>query len=132
MRDMTPYRPFNHLMPFGEMFPQVLQPPLDIYHTETDLVVTVEIPGVETKDLEVSITGNSLNIQGQVEKTTEAERENYYHVERSKGSFFRSIPLPGQLDTESASAKYRNGILEIRIPKAHQTVQKENLDIDFQ
>ena len=131
MRDMGLYRPFGHLLPFGDMFPQVIQPAVDVYHTEKDIVVTVEIPGVEKENLAVSVTGNSLSIKGHIEKATEAEHENYYHAERSQGSFFRSIPLPGQLDTENATAKYRNGILEIRIPKAEMK-QSKQLDIDLQ
>lgn len=131
MRNMSPYRPFSHLLPFGEMFPQVIQPAVDVYHTQKDVVVTVEIPGVEKENLVVSFTGSNLNIQGHMEKASEAERENYFHAERSQGSFFRSIPLPGQLDTENATAKYRNGILEIRIPKS-EAEQSRHLDIDIQ
>lgn len=130
MRDISLYRPFGYF-PFGEMFPKVLQPAVDVYHTEDHVVVTVEIPGVEKENLEVAISGNNLNIQGHLEKSSEARHEDYFHAERSHGSFFRSIPLPGQLDTENAQAKYRNGILEIRIPKTDTRANKQ-LYIDIQ
>lgn len=89
-------------------------PTLDIADTDTEVVVTAELPGLDEKDFEVTLAGDILTIKG--EKKAEAERRNgdAYYVERRFGQFSRSVRLPFE---ESIEAKYDKGVLTIRIPK---------------
>mgnify|MGYP001142520202 FL=1 len=91
-------------------------PTLDIADTDTEVVVTAELPGLDEKDFEVTLAGDILTIKG--EKKAEAERRNgdAYYVERRFGQFSRSVRLPFEAE-ESIEAKYDKGVLTIRIPK---------------
>lgn len=92
-------------------------PTLDIADTDTEVVVTAELPGLDEKDFEVTLAGDILTIKG--EKKAEAERRNgdAYYVERRFGQFSRSVRLPFEAEDESIEAKYDKGVLTIRIPK---------------
>jgi len=132
MSDLIYFSPLNYFRPLWEAMPRTIQPAVDLYQTEDEVIVTAEIPGIENRDnLEISISPDSLSIRGTVQRTKEVKSEDYFQSERSYGSFFRAIPLPRGLNTEKATANYRNGILEIRIPKS-QKEQKRKLDINMQ
>ena len=91
---------------------------VDIYEDGDQLVVKAELPGIDKSDLNVRLLDNALIISG--EKKTERTEGNrdYYRLERSSGSFERSIRLPDGVKAEKATARFRNGILEIRLPKS--------------
>ncbi|GFN23091.1 Hsp20/alpha crystallin family protein [Thermanaeromonas sp. C210] len=100
-------------------------PRLDLYQTDKEVVVTAELPGLVSKDdVEITATENSLSIRGEVRRTQEAAEQDYHRSERFYGTFARTISLPAEVDPERATASYRNGILEIRIPKAAQQRQR--------
>ncbi|MHB1420773.1 MAG: Hsp20/alpha crystallin family protein [Bacillota bacterium] len=107
-------------------------PRIDLYQTENDIVATVDLPGLESKeDVEVAVTENSLSIQGQVVKTSDVKQENYYHTERFTGTFTRTVPLPAEVEADKTTAHYRNGILEVRMPKSeNQKRKKVQIDIN--
>jgi len=89
------------------------------------VVVTAELPGLVSKDdVEITATENSLSIRGEVRRTQEAAERDYHRSERFYGTFARTVSLPAEVDPERATASYRNGILEIRIPKADQQHQR--------
>jgi len=99
------------------------RPPIDIAETERELVVNVEIPGVEIDDLNLSLSEDTLHIQG--EKKPESKEEGYHHAERSYGSFSRSIRLHVDVQRHKISASYKNGVLTIILPKSEKIKKKE-------
>lgn len=89
----------------------------EVEETGKELIVRVEVPGMEKDDCRITIEGNTLYLSG--EKRFEREtRESTYHVmERAYGSFQRAIPLPSNVDIDKAEASYKNGVLTVRLPK---------------
>jgi len=109
----------------GHLFDRVsgivtVAPLVDIYEEGKELVVKAELPGMDRKDINVRLLDNALVISG--EKKTERTEGNrdFYRIERSSGSFERSILLPGGVNVEKATASFSNGILEVRIPKSSE------------
>ncbi|MDN5294456.1 MAG: hypothetical protein PWQ91_243 [Eubacteriales bacterium] len=94
-------------------------PRIDMYETEKEIVVKAELPGIEDKNnIEISVSEDTLSISGKYSESKEVKKENYYHSERYTGSFARTIPLPVEIKPDEVKATYKNGILEIRMPKA--------------
>lgn len=91
---------------------------IDVSETEEEVVVSAEIPGVEPKDLDISVTGDVLTLSGEkrAEETKEEGKTSY--TERIFGAFRRDVPLPSEVDAEKAEAEHKNGIVRIRLPKA--------------
>lgn len=104
-------------------------PKIDIMDDEKELRVTVELPGVADKDLEVSVVDNVLTIKGEKKEGQEEKKEGYYRAERSYGSFQRAIALPDGLDHDKAGAELKNGLLAVRFPKLPEA-QKKRKDIE--
>ena len=103
-----------------------IEPPVvDFYKEKDDLVVKAELPGMEKQDIEVNVTDHTLTIKGEKKKEERAEEENYYRSERSFGSFRRSLELPSDVQAEKAKASFKNGILEVRLPKTEVAKAKE-------
>lgn len=100
-------------------------PAVDLIEKEDKLIAKVELPGVEKKDVKLSLTDNNLSIQGEVKKDDETKNENYYYRERMYGSYSRTISLPAEIDKEKINAKFKNGILEITMPKKPEVQPKE-------
>ena len=93
-------------------------PTLNIYSTQEEALVTAEVPGVELKDLEISVVGNNLTICGNREAETTAENATYHRKERHCGYFSRGIELPYPVDAEKVEATLDSGILKITLPRA--------------
>lgn len=117
-------RAFERIMsePFALMEPKMLRaegwiPPLDFSETDTEFTIRVETPGVAAKDLDITITGNTLSIAGKKEEQEERKGEDFYQCERRFGSFRRAIDLPDTADTDKIAAESDNGVVTIRIPK---------------
>jgi HSP20 family protein len=89
----------------------------DLAESENEVTVTMELPGVDPKDLEINVVGDALSIRGEKRQEQESKERNYYHVERQFGSFQRSIPLPASVDPEQVDADFRNGVLTVRLAK---------------
>jgi len=107
----------------GGFVEQEWRPPVDISETERELVVNVEIPGVASEDVNLSLSGDILLIQG--EKKPESQEEAYHRAERTYGSFNRSIRLHVEVQREKISASYKNGVLKIILPKSQKSKKKE-------
>lgn len=106
-------------------------PAVDVYETDGEVVASCELPGLEKKDdVHIDINQNILTISGAVQRGNENRTERAYRSERYFGRFERSVPLPARVDAEKARATYRNGILEIRMPKSTQQ-QTRGIDIEF-
>lgn len=104
---------------------RVWVPLVDVYETKDDLVVTLELPGVREKEVEVSITGDLLTVKGERRFDREVKDESFHRVERVYGKFERAIPLPVAVQTDKVKATYRDGILEIRLPKVEEVKPKQ-------
>jgi HSP20 family protein len=100
-------------------------PLADMYETKDDLFVTLELPGVREKDVHVSITGDMLTVKGERRFESDAKDEGYYRLERVYGKFERSVSLPIPVQADKVKATYRDGVLEIRLPKVEEVKPKE-------
>lgn len=97
---------------------------LDIYHTPEELVVKASLPGVKPEEVEITLTGDSLTLSGEVKGEEKVEREHYYCQERRYGKFSRTVSLPEGLKTDKAEATFEHGILTLHIPKAEEVKPK--------
>ena len=102
----------------------VWQPAIDMSETESEVLVRVELPGVDPKNVDVSVTADTLTIRGQAQAEQETRNKAYYHRELRYGTFQRTLALPTEMEGEQAKATFRHGILEIRIPKAERVKPK--------
>jgi HSP20 family protein len=100
-------------------------PSLDISETKGDLVVKAEIPGIDPKDIDISLNEGVLTIKGEKKQEKEEKEEGYHLVERSYGSFTRSIRLPREIQNEKINASYKNGVIKITLPKTEEARKKE-------
>lgn len=92
--------------------------PVDVYETDTEVVVKAEVPGIKKEDIEINVQENNLTIRGQTKEESEVKEEGYYRRELRTGSFFRSIPLPAEVKQDAIKATCDNGVCTIRAPKA--------------
>jgi HSP20 family protein len=120
--DRTLERFYNE--PFGMLGaePKALRttgwiPPLDVSENETEVTIRAEVPGIPTKDLDISITGNVLTMSGKKEEMTEKKEDDFYQCERRFGSFRRVIELPETIDAEKVTAEADNGVVTIHVAK---------------
>jgi len=104
---------------FMDSFPQI-----DLKDTDKEIIVDVEIPGMDQKDINISISDNVLTIRGEKQQEKEEKKSNFYHVERSYGSFHRDIPLHAEIEEDKVSAKYKKGVLKINLPKTPEAQRK--------
>ena len=100
-------------------------PPVDMYATKDDVVLTLELPGVSEKDVNVSITGDLLTVKGERRFEHQANEQELLHVERTYGKFERLVQLPMAVQADRVKATYRDGVLEIKLPKAEELKPKE-------
>jgi HSP20 family protein len=92
-------------------------PTINVSEDEKEILVTADLPGMEQKDLDVTITKESLTIKGEKKEESDEKGKNYYRMERSYGSFLRVIPLTWEVDEGKAKASFKNGVLKITLPK---------------
>ena len=116
-RFFAPYRLFALDMP--EMAP------IDMYHTDSDVVVKAALPGVKPEDVDISITDGTLTIKGETKTEEKEEQKDYLHRENRYSTFHRSVALPGRLDTDKAAASFDDGILTLTIPKSEEVKPKQ-------
>ncbi|GAB4443618.1 MAG: hypothetical protein OHK0026_10270 [Rhodocyclaceae bacterium] len=116
-------RPFawgRALRGLGEPF-EGRAPAMDVIDRPDELVVRAEVPGVDKKDLDVSLTDNTLTVKGTVSREQKEEKDDYYRCEISRGAFARTLTLPCSVDASKAKAALQDGVLEISLPKAEQS-----------
>ena len=100
-------------------------PAVDIYETESELVVKADLPDLQEKDIDVRVENNTLTIRGERKFEKEVNEDNYLRVERAYGSFTRSFSLPNTVKTEGIRAEYRNGTLIVRMSKREESKSKQ-------
>jgi HSP20 family protein len=100
-------------------------PAVDMHETKDELVLSVEVPGVSEKDVTVAITGDLLTIRGERHAADQSKEPQYLHVERVYGQFERLIQLPMAVQADKVKATYRDGVLQITLPKAEELKPRE-------
>jgi len=104
--------------------PVAWQPAIEAYETENDIVVRAELPGIDPNNVEITVAQDALTIKGEARSEQEDKRRNYYRRELRYGAFVRSLALPAGVQGDQAKASYKNGILEIRVPKSERAKPK--------
>lgn len=110
---------------------RVWAPAVDMYETKDELVVTAEVPGLNEKDIHLSISGDVLTLRGERTWNEEVKQESYYRGERWFGKFERSVPLPIPVQADKVRASYRDGVLTVKLPKVEEIKAKEiKIDVE--
>ena len=99
-------------------------PSCDIYEADNHYVLKVELPGLKREDVKINIENNVLTIRGERKFEEETKRENFRRLERSYGEFMRSFTLPGEIDANHIKAEYKDGLLEVLLPKNERAKPK--------
>lgn len=126
-REIWPYYAERRALPGveGEEFAEIARPAVDIKDKEGKIVVAADMPGVEKGDISINIRGDTLEISAEKKEEKEEKEEGYIRRERSYRKFYRSIPLPTEVDTDKVDATFKNGVLQIEMPKiAGEEVKK--------
>ncbi len=100
-------------------------PRVDVYEDEHNITLKLEVPGIDEKDIDVGIEGNTLTVHGERKIEKEEKEENFRRIERQYGSFTRSFTLPSSVDTGQVSADYDKGVLKIKLAKKAEAKPKE-------
>lgn len=103
-------------LPFNGNLPKV-----DVIERDGEVVVRAEVPGVEKKDLDVTVTDNTVTLKGRTTHEQKEEKGDYYRSEISRGSFARTVTLPAEVEGPKAQASFKEGMLELVIPKVHKS-----------
>jgi HSP20 family protein len=105
-------------------------PLVDVSETDAAVRVTAELPGVQTKDVDISLTDDLLTIRGEKKSEQSETKRDYHRVERSYGTFTRTVRLPAAVDTDKVEATFKEGVLTITMPKREQTkTRKVKVDV---
>lgn len=103
----------------------IWNPAMDIYDSKDNIIVRVDIPGMKKEDIDISIHGSTLMIRGEKKESRDAKEEEYVRSERFYGSFNRAVSLPVPVDTAKVEAGYKNGVLELTLPKKEESKPKQ-------
>jgi HSP20 family protein len=95
-------------------------PALDVWETDSDVVYAFDLPGIPESDIAIEVKDDTLTVSAQRDRTEESNENGFYRFERRYGSFARAVGLPQGVDQDQISARYENGVLEIRVPKPEQ------------
>lgn len=105
------------MLPFGGLEAFSNYPAINVSDTGDAIIVRADVPGIEAKDVEISVEGNMLTLRGEKREEVRDEKENCYYMERAYGSFMRRIELPCNVDSNAAEAHLDKGVLNLRLPK---------------
>jgi len=120
-------RPFRWEWPsLGEMAKPFdgKMPKVDVIDRDDEVVVKAELPGVEKKDLDVSVTETSVTIKGTTSHEEKEEKGDYYRCEISRGAYARTVALPSYVDADKAKASFKDGVLELTLPKVEKSKRR--------
>ncbi len=106
-------------------------PSIDVAESDGEITVTAELPGVKLEEVDIAITDEVLTLKGKKKEEEEVKERNYHRIERSYGSFQRSIALPTGVQADKAKATYKDGILRITVPKVEEAKPKQiKIDVE--
>jgi HSP20 family protein len=108
----------------GLFGPEEWFPAVDVSEGKKEVTVRAEIPGMDSKDLDLSLEGRYLTIKGEKQQEKEESDENWHRKERSYGSFMRTVELPTEVDAEKVDASYKKGVLKVVLKKTKESEQK--------
>ena len=111
-RSLAPRRPSGAGLPEGAWGPVV-----DVIEDDDNVVIRANLPGMEKDDIDLSVVGDTLTLKGEKKQESEVKEGNYYRIERSYGLFQREIPLPSAVDADKVEASYKDGVLEVKLPR---------------
>jgi HSP20 family protein len=114
--------------PFAKVFEKEWEPSLDVSESKDNLVIKTDLPGLEVKDVDISISGDMLTIKGEKSREEEEKGEHYYCCERYQGAFQRSLRLPVAVEIDQAKATFDKGVLTITLPKS-EGARKKRIEI---
>ena len=100
-------------------------PAIDVYESRDDILVKADLPGLTKDEIQVSVQNSNLIIKGEKKKDLEVKEENYFKTERFYGSFYRTVQLPAQVDSDKVDAKYEDGVLSLTLPKKEEAKPKQ-------
>jgi len=100
-------------------------PKIDVYEKGGNVVIQADVPGMDEKDLNVELENNIISISGMKKEEHEKKDKNYHQIERSYGSFCRSVQLPDGIQPEKVNAEYKKGVLTVTVPKAKEASAKK-------
>ncbi|MGD9385918.1 MAG: Hsp20/alpha crystallin family protein [Thioalkalispiraceae bacterium] len=99
-------------------------PKVDIINRDDEVLVKAELPGVDKKDIDISLTENTVTIRGKTSHEEKEEKGDYYRCEMTRGSYTRTLSLPADIDEEKSKAKFKDGILELTLPKLQKSKRR--------
>jgi len=114
----SPFEPFPAEFGKGILGGKESFPAVNVSETDKEIRVDAELPGLDVKDVEVSLEGGALLIKGEKKFEEEKKKDNFHRIERSYGTFTRSVPLPCNVDAKGVSATFEKGVLHVVLPKA--------------
>lgn len=121
-------RPFSMMeSPWRTRWPGLageVSPAMDIYEEGGDIVVKAEIPGMKKEEIHIDMNEKTVTVSGEKKKEEKVERKDYVHLERAYGSFARTFALPAEVQTDKARATFKDGILELRMPKTAEAASR--------
>lgn len=124
-RWMRPFRTgWPSLPEMGGVFEGEM-PKVDVIDRDDEVVIRAEMPGVDKKNLDISVTDNSVSISGSTSHEEKEEKGDYYRSEISRGSFSRVVALPSDVDSDKARSSFKDGVLELKIPKVKKAKRKK-------
>ena len=100
------------------------QPAVDMYQTDTDVVVKASLAGMKSEDVDISVTGDVITLKGEHKEEHETSEENYFRKEMRYGSFTRSLPIPVPVNVDKAEAEFQDGVLTVKMPKTEESKPK--------
>lgn len=107
-----------------QIVPDTFSLRVDVTDNEDELKVAAEVPGMEERDIDVTLTNDTVTIKGEKKSEEEEKTKDYYRMERSYGSFVRTIPLPAEIDTAKVQASLKKGVLTITLPKTAKAIKE--------
>lgn len=119
-REWPLWRPAREIARVG-----VLTPAIDMYDKKDEIVVKAEVPGLSKEDINLELAEGTLTLSGELKREEEVKEADYYCCERAYGKFSRTIELPTKVQTDKAEASFKDGILEIHLPKVEEAKPKQ-------
>ncbi len=120
---------FEHPFTFSPLFEGLgwtseFVPRIDVSESDKEISISADLPGMEPEDIDILLDNNLLTISGEKKAETEEKGKRFYRLERSYGSFYRTIPLPDEVDENKIEANFRRGVLTIRLPKTMEAQKR--------
>ncbi len=108
---------------------ETFEPRVDVAENDKEVRITAELPGVEEKDVEVSLSRDAITIKGEKREEKEEKGKEQYRMERSYGAFRRSFSLPCEVDADKATASFKKGVLTVMLPKTAEAAKSKKIEV---